>query len=137
MSSKKKKIKIPSLLQPHFHHLGPQHLPRECLLPELSLEPGHLCMATPCACEPTAGPFLHNVGMKGQLAFLQPSAVSLGNLEEISDVQQSLADVRPKALGILWEPRAQTNCSGEPLSLCPYNQGLFPSQTGPQVAPPP
>lgn len=66
-------------------------------------------------------------------AFLQPSAVSLANLEKISDVQQSLADVVPKALGILWEPRAQTNPSGEALSLCPHNQGLFPSQKGPQV----
>lgn len=73
--------------------------------------------------------------MKGQLAFLQPSAVSLVNLEKISDVQQSLADVVPKALGILWEPRAQTNPSGEALSLCPHNQGLFPSQKGPQVVP--
>lgn len=43
------------------------------------------------------------MGTKGQLAFLQTSAVSLGNLEKISDVQQSLADVVPKALGILWE----------------------------------
>ncbi|OBS73076.1 hypothetical protein A6R68_12369 [Neotoma lepida] len=31
---------------------------------------------------------------------------SLGNFEKISDVQQCLADVVPKALGILWELRA-------------------------------
>lgn len=57
-------------------------------------------MATPRACELVTGPFFHNVGTKGQLASLQSSAFSLGNLEKISDVQQGLADVVPKALGI-------------------------------------
>lgn len=46
-----------------------------------------------------------HVGTEGQLALPQPSAVSLGHFEKISDVQQSLADVVPKALGVLWEPR--------------------------------
>lgn len=42
------------------------------------------------------------VGTKGQLVFLPSSALRLGNFEKISDVQQGLVDVFPKALGILW-----------------------------------
>ena len=65
--------------------------------------------------------------MKGQLAFLQLSAVSLGNLEKISDVQQSLADVVPKALGILWEPRAQTNLQVNPCPSAPKTEDSSPT----------
>lgn len=98
----RKRINIPSLLQPHFHHLGPQGEASAWGVPAARAVLGAWTPARghPRACEPTPGPFLHNVGMKGQLAFLQPSAVSLGDLEKISDVQQSLADVVPKALGI-------------------------------------
>lgn len=81
-----------------------------------------------CACKWTTGPFLHNVGTEGQLAFLQPSAVSLGNLEKISDVQQSLADVVPKALGILRESRAQTNLQVSPRPSAPTGKDSFPAR---------
>lgn len=61
----------------------------------------------------------------GLLAHSQPSAVALGVFEEIGNVHQSLTDVVPKALGILWEPefrpsseRAHTLGSAHPfLSL--------------------
>lgn len=81
-----------------------------------------------CACKRTTGPFLHNVGTEGQLAFLQPSAVSLGNLEKISDVQQSLADVVPKALGILRESRAQTNLQVSPRPSVPTGKDSSPAR---------
>jgi hypothetical protein len=62
--------------------------------------------ATPYACELATGLFFHQVGTRGQLGYLFSSAVCLGNFEKFGDVQQCLADVVPKALGVLWELRA-------------------------------
>lgn len=68
------------------------------------------------------------MGARGQLASLWPSAVSLGNLEKISNVQQSLADVVPKTLGILWKPRVQTRLQARPCPSVPTNQDASPAR---------
>ena len=75
------------------------------------------------------------MGTEGQLAFLQPSAVNLENLEKISDVQQSLTDVVPKALGILWKPKAQANVQASPCPSVPTNEDPSLARWGPAGAP--
>lgn len=73
-------------------------------------------------------PIPPNVGARGQLASLWPSAVSLGNLEKIGNVLQSLADVVPKTLGILWKPRAQTRLQARPCPSVPTSQDASPAR---------
>lgn len=103
---KKKKSKFPRCSNPTSKWaLKEQCLPGEHLPPELLSQLG-ICACHPHACELATDLFLHQVGTKGQLVFLLSSAVSLGNFEKLSDVQQCLADVVPKSLGVLWGPRA-------------------------------
>lgn len=91
--------------------------------------------ATPYACELATGFFLHQVGTKGQLVFLPSSALHLGNFEKISDVQQCLVDVVPKALGILWaQLKSLDTISGQSLPLCTHKRMECASGI-PQIAP--
>lgn len=64
------------------------------------------------------------------MALPQPSAVRLGHFEEIGDVQQSLADVVPKALGVLWEARLRPRSRRAP-ALCPHRRALSLARQGP------
>lgn len=100
MYQEKKKIKIPSPLQSRLH-LGPKGAVSAWSAPATrAVQNWARVHATPCACELATGFFLHQVGTNGQLVFLLSSAFSLGHFEKIGDVQQCLANVVPKALGI-------------------------------------
>lgn len=78
---------------------------RLCLYPQVSSEPRHVC---------TLSPLLpaDRRGAMGLLALPQPSAVALVAFEEVGNVQQSLTDVVPKALGVLWEPKFRPGSGG-------------------------